>query len=324
VNQTQRLETRFATGECFLTEAAIVERMRHEFRIPVDEHLVYGGAIYEPQGREALAGIYGGYLAIARRAAMPILLTTSTRRANPDRVAASRHAHRQVNQDWVRFLREVRGDDQDSVFLGSLLGTRGDAFLPQEALPEAEALAFHRTQCQACAEGGAEFLMAGVMPALSEAKGLARAMGETGLPFIISFVINGAGTLLDGTPLGVAMEAIDAVSAPLCFMVNCVHPTHVRTALVADINRGHPSLTRLIGLQANTSCLSPEELNNHGVIRSDGADSLVESMMALRRDHAFRIFGGCCGTDHTHLERLAAVLTPLGAPPRQSWCGGPE
>jgi S-methylmethionine-dependent homocysteine/selenocysteine methylase len=303
------LQTRLALGECFLTEAAVVERMRREFRIPPDEHLVYGGAIYDKHSREVLSSIYHSYIDIARRAAMPILLTSSTRRANRDRIAASRYAHCDVNQDWITFLKDIRGDAVDSVLVGTLLGTQGNAYRPQEALSEKEALAFHRSQCQACLEGDADFLMAGVLPALSEAIGIARAMGETGRPFIVSFIVNRDGTLLDGTPLGVAMESIDNVCPPLCYMVNCVHPNNVRAGLLVEVNRNHPSLPRLVGIQANTSTLSPEELDNSDDLKCDEADSLAESMLALRRDHAFQIFGGCCGTDNRHLESIAMRLS---------------
>jgi len=61
--------------------------------------------------------------------------------------------------------------------------------------------------------------------------GLAEAMGETGLPFIVSFVIDRAGLLLDGTPIAVAMAAVDDVCRPLCYLVNCVHPGNVLAGL---------------------------------------------------------------------------------------------
>lgn len=283
--------------------------MRREFQIPPDEHLVYGGAIYDNHARDILADIYQSYIDIAQRVAMPILLTSSTRRANPERIAASRHAARKVNQDWMAFLKAVRGEDSDSIFLGSLMGARGDAYRPQEALSEAEALAFHRAQCQASVEGGADFLIAGVLPALSEARGLARAIGETGRPFIISFIISREGTLLDGTPLGAAIESLDGICPPLCYMVNCVHPSNVRSGLLAEVNCNHPSISRLIGIQANTSKLSPKELNNSTDLRCDGAESLADSMLTLRLNHSFQIFGGCCGTDNTHLQEIALRLS---------------
>ncbi len=303
------LQRRLSRGEVLLTEAAVVERMRHEFRIPPDDQLVYGGAIYDERACDALRLIYGGYIEVARRYVMPLLLTSSTRRSDPERVAASRFAGREVIGDWMAFLREVRGSDRGDVYLGGLLGARGDAYRPREALPAREALAFHRAQCRAFLGGGADFLMAATLPALSEALGLAEAMGETGLPFIISFVADRSGLLLDGTPLGVAMATIDDVSPPLCYLVNCVHPANLLAGLASHPDQAKSSLARLKGVQANTSTLSPMELNDSADLQRDGADALVEAMLALRREHGFQIFGGCCGSDATHLEKIAAGLS---------------
>ncbi len=55
-----------------------------------------------------------------------------------------------------------------------------------------------------------------------------------------------------------------------------------------------------MGIQANASPLSPEEL--------DGAQELAEQMVALEDIQPFKIFGGCCGTDETHMEALAQRL----------------
>ncbi len=210
------LQRRLSRGEVILTEAAVVERMRHEFRIPADDQLVYGGAIYDGHAREALRQIYGGYIEVARRLAMPLLLASSTRRSSPERIAASRFAGREVMGTGWPSCGRCAAAIAATLYLGGLLGARGDAYRPQEALPPREALAFHRAQCRAFLDGGADFLMAATLPALSEALGLAAAMGETGLPFIISFVVDRSGLLLDGTPLGVAMATIDDISPPLC------------------------------------------------------------------------------------------------------------
>ncbi len=303
------LQRRLSRGEVLLTEAAVVERMRREFRVPADDRLAYGGAIYDERARGALRQIYGGYIEVARRHALPLLLASSTRRSSAERIAASRFAGRDVIEDWIAFLREVRGGDRGEVYLGGLLGSRGDAYRPQEALPALEALAFHRAQCRAFLDAGADYLLAATLPALSEALGLAAAMSETGLPFIISFVVDRSGSLLDGTPLGVAMATIDDASPPLCYMVNCVHPANVLAGLASHPNQAESALARLKGVQANTSTLSPVELDDSADLQRDGADALVEAMLALRREHAFQIFGGCCGTDATHLEKIAAGLS---------------
>ena len=277
MDRDSELESRFARGELFLTEAAVVERMRREFLIPADDHVEYGGAIYDEQGRAALREIYGGYLDVARRHGMPLLLTSSTRRCNPERVAASRFAERNVMQDWMTFLRELRDERGDELFVGGLLGACGDAYRPQGSLSHPDARAFHRAQCAAFAEAGADFLLAATLPALSEARGLAEAMNETGLPFIVSFVVERTGLLLDGTPLCAAVTAIDDVSPPLCYMVNCVHPSNVLAALASDVNRDQPSLSRVKGIQGNTSTLSPGELDDSAELQCDGADSLAKA-----------------------------------------------
>jgi homocysteine S-methyltransferase len=59
-----------------------------------------------------------------------------------------------------------------------------------------------------------DFLYAPTFPAVEEALGAAIAMGETGLPYVISFVLERDGRVLDGTPLHTAIERIDATAAP--------------------------------------------------------------------------------------------------------------
>ena len=158
------------------------------------------------------------------------------------------------------------------------------------------------------AEAGAEFLLAATLPALSEATGLAQAMAETGLPALVSFVPSLEGLLLDGTPLAAAIAAIDAVSPPSCYLVNCVHPDNVLAGLAAEVNRGRPELTRLVGIQGNASTLGVDELDGSAELHRDGERALVEGALVLRRDHGFQVFGGCCGTDEA-TRRLAAGLS---------------
>ncbi len=97
------------------------------------------------------------------------------------------------------------------MYIGALMGCRGDAYLGDAVLPSAQAKEFHSWAADIFAEAGAEFLYAGIMPALQEAIGMAQAMEQTGLPYIISFMIrkNGKG-LIDGTPISQAIAAVDA------------------------------------------------------------------------------------------------------------------
>ncbi|MDA1474514.1 hypothetical protein PDL73_20695 [Bacteroides fragilis] len=51
----------FRTSPFILTEGAIVERLRHEFQIPLDKHIVHAALIYNDSYRETLAEIYRQY-----------------------------------------------------------------------------------------------------------------------------------------------------------------------------------------------------------------------------------------------------------------------
>ena len=91
-------------------------------------------------------------------------------------------------------------------------------------------------------------------------------------------------------------------------MTNCVHPCIVYEALCAQLqpNRGCP--TRFIGIQANTSALSYSELDGSADLQSSSPADLAEGMMKLKSEYDFRIFGGCCGTDDTHMEEIAKSI----------------
>ena len=80
---------------------------------------------------------------------------------------------------------------------------------------------------------------------------MAQAMSDSGLPYIISFMIRDNGRLLDGTTIHDAIGTIDAGVdvRPECYMTNCVHPTVLyqalsqrfnSTALVRQRFLGHP------------------------------------------------------------------------------------
>jgi S-methylmethionine-dependent homocysteine/selenocysteine methylase len=148
------------------------------------------------------------------------------------------------------------------------------------------------------------------MPALSESIGMANAMENTGLPYIISFMIRDDGKLVDGTTIHNAISNIDnaTVRKPICYMTNCVHPIILRKALSCSFNETKLVKERFRGIQANASPLSPEELDNcHDLKASDGV-SLACDMIELYKYFTPKIFGGCCGTDNTHMEEIAKRL----------------
>lgn len=300
----------FRAFPSILTEAAVVERLRHEFQIPLDEHIVHAALIYNDAYRDTLATIYRQYIEAASHHQLPLMLMTPTRRANIENIAASGYRNRDVISDNVDFLSELRTDALTPVYIGGLAGCRGDAYDSRYHLSVEEAMQFHYPTVRAMAEAGVDYLFAGIMPQLTEAIGMANAMAATGLPYIISFMIRRDGRLMDGTFIHDAIEAIDkeATTRPLCYMANCVHPDVLHQALTHPHNDTLLVHERFQGIQANASALSPEELEGCTDLLSSSPDELADRLMTLLWDFPLKICGGCCGTDVRHLHRFAELL----------------
>ncbi|MGI6200051.1 MAG: homocysteine S-methyltransferase family protein [Christensenellales bacterium] len=289
-----------------LMEGALGERLKGAFGLTPDPDIALAATIDAPAGREALAALWGEYIAIAKAHGLPLLTATPTRRANRERVArAGRDAS--VLRDNATFLRAIQAASGIEMYAGGLMGCKGDAYTGQGALSAAQARAFHRWQAEALAGAGLDYLYAGIMPTLPEALGMAQAMGDTGLPYIISFTIQKDGRLIDGTAVDAAIGAIDEGTArpPVCYMTNCVHPDIALQALEQPFNRTERVRARFWGIQANASPLPYDQLDGAANPRNAPPGQLAEAMIRLRDAAGLRILGGCCGTDGTYMEAIA-------------------
>ncbi len=297
-----------------LTEGAVIERLNRDPSIELDPHILHAGLIYDDRGRRALERIYRQYIEIGLKYNLPFLVSAPTWRANPDRIKASKFHHRRtLNADCVRFVQSLRrtyDDESKKIFIGGLMACQGDAYRLQEALSVRDAADFHKPQAAILAESEVDFIMAATLPAVSEARGMATALAALKTPYILSFVIRPDGTILDGTPLHQAIDQIDAAiqHPPFFYLINCVHPTIFSQALRSEVKLSNSVLKRLWGLQANTSAKSPEELD--GLTELDGSEpqSFAREMLALHHTFGIKIIGGCCGTDHHHIEAIAEEL----------------
>ena len=286
-----------------LIEAAIVERLRRDSRVELHPRLVHAALLYDEPGRDELRKIYRSYVGVARQARLPLLLCTPTWRANRERLEEA-GIGRDLNRDAVRFLKDLRkvpGAPGPPILIGGLIGCRNDCYKPEEGLSADDSEAFHSWQIDRLAQAGVDFLIAETLPSIREAVGIANAMAATRVPFVVSFVIDRRGRLLDGTPLAEAVGTIDHAAAhrPLGFMVNCAHPTFLCAATQP------PSLfERLIGFQANASSLDHADLDGASQLQADDLSSWGEEMLTLNRRYGVKILGGCCGTGVEHLRCL--------------------
>ncbi len=298
-----------------LAEGAVIERVRRSHPELLDPRVENAAMIYSEAGRRELQTIYKEYLAIGASFDLPMVVFAPTWRASESRLQDAGFTNAQaVNGDSVRFVREVvagYGSYAAEVYVGGLMACANDAYKPEQTLPRKEAVSYHAAQAEALAKADADFIMAATLPAMEEAVGLAQLLATFSVPYMLSFVLRQNGKLLDGTPLWQAIERIDQLAPvpPAYYMVNCVHPLNFGLAILTQMRKHEFVETRVIGLQANTSRLSPEQLDGAEQLDEDDPDEWATTMRYVSRICPLKIAGGCCGTDARHIAALAQQLT---------------
>jgi S-methylmethionine-dependent homocysteine/selenocysteine methylase len=133
--------------------------------------------------------------------------------------------------------------------------------------------------------------------------GITRAAAKAGLPVVISFTVETDGRLPTGQSLADAICEVDIVTgkAPAYYMINCAHPTHFDKTLSNE-----PWTRRVGGLRANASKRSHRELNDSTDLDAGNPVELGAEYRELARRHPqINVLGGCCGTNHRHIECIA-------------------
>lgn len=177
-------------------------------------------------------------------------------------------------------------------------------------MSEEEAEAYHREQVETFADTAADMVCAITMNYVEEAVGITRAARRAGVPVAISFTVETDGRLPTGQTLKAAIERVDEATLryPCYYMINCAHPSHFEHLLA----EGEPFVQRIQGLRANASRKSHAELNESPELDVGSPAELALQYADLkRRLPQLNVMGGCCGTDHRHIERIAEACLPL-------------
>ena len=302
----------YKNSKIILTEGALVERLKSEFNAEMDECINHAGLIYT--NPESLESLYRQYIEIGQKFDLPIMIMTPTRRVNFESLKSSRFKDKNILDDSCTFLHRIKksyNKYSEKILVGGLLGCKGDAYSGEKVLGIQDAYLFHSQQTSQFTGKDIDFLFAGIMPEINETIGMAKAMAETNIPYILSFMLRKDGCLMDGTILSKAIEMIDSevFPSPVCYMTNCIHPTNLINGIIQDKNKNSRLLARFKGIQSNASILTPEELNNCNILQQDDFDKIISEMCFLRDEFNFKIFGGCCGTNDKFIKSLTEKLT---------------
>jgi len=264
----------------------------------------------QPAGVQAFRSYYVRFLDIARERAAGIVLDTPTWRANADwgeRLGYSPEALADVNRRGVALLEELRRDAKGmQLVISGCIGPRGDGYQVGDAMTSEEAESYHQPQVETFAGTTADLVSALTLTYVDEAVGIVRAAEKAGIPSVVSFTLETDGRLPSGQALKDAVAEVDAETgaAAAYFMVNCAHPTHFEPVLADG------GLERVRGLRANASSKSHAELDEAEELDQGDPHELAEQYRSLRLAWPnLTVVGGCCGTDHRHVDEICAVWT---------------
>ncbi len=301
-------------GGLFLTDGGIETSLIFNDGLELPDFAAFD-LFRRPGGETVLREYFRAYARIAVRFRAGLILESATWRASADwgeRLGYSPRELEFVNRRAIALLQGVRQELNDAgavAVVSGCVGPRGDGYQPARVMSAEEARAYHRAQVEAFAATGADMVSAITMNYAEEAIGIAQAARDAGMPVAISFTVETDGRLPTGQPLGEAISQVDVAtgSYPSYYMLNCAHPDHFNGSLKGDW------VTRVRGLRANASRKSHAELNDSTELDAGDPAELGGQYAQLRRKQLPRlnVMGGCCGTDHRHVEQIAAACAPL-------------
>lgn len=303
-------------GEFFLTDGGIETTLIFHDGLELPDFAAFD-LLKSAAGTAALRKYFRAYGVIARRFNTGLVLESATWRASADwaaRLGYSRAALAAANRRSIELLEEIRDEFENNrsrIVMSGCIGPRGDGYSPANMMSADQAENYHREQIETFAGTGADMVTAITVNYVEEAIGIAQAAHHAGMPVAISFTVETDGALPTGQTLQAAIGQVDAATScyPSYYMINCAHPTHFEHVL----SNAQPWMDRIRGLRANASRLSHAELNESAELDAGDPVELGAQYARLKatRLAQLNVMGGCCGTDHRHVEAIAKACAPL-------------
>lgn len=269
--------------------------------------------LQDAAGCAVLRRYFRRYIDMARARGVGIVLESATWRANPDwgaRLGFSPQALTMLQRKAIAELEALRAEHATPatpIVISGNLGPRGDGYVADRRMSAVEALDYHHAQVETFAATSADMVAAFTMNYAEEAIGVLLAARDCAMPAAISFTVETDGRLPSGESLADAVRRCDDATGghAAYYMLNCAHPEHFAHVLDDD-----PLLAeRLRGIRANASRCSHAELDEATELDAGDPDELGRQYVALRRSlPRLSVVGGCCGTDHRHVEAICGAL----------------
>jgi len=298
-------------GKLFLTDGGLETTLIFHKGIELPYFAAFD-LMRSAEGRVTLREYFGLYIAIAQAGGYGFILEAPTWRASADwgqKLGYSPEQLAAINREAIALMEALRAKfetDSMPIVVSGCVGPRGDGYDPGQVMTTEAAQTYHAEQIAALRDGGADLITAITMTNIPEAIGITRAARLARMPAAISFTLETDGKLPTGESLKEAVREVDRATgdAPAYYMINCAHPSHFADMLA----QGGAWLKRLRGLRANASKRSHAELDSAPDLDAGNPIELgAEYQSLIRRHGQITILGGCCGTDHRHIDAIAGA-----------------
>ncbi len=305
------------SGDPFLTDGGIETTLYFLKGIEFPDMAAFT-LLSDPDRAAVARRCFAEYARVAVDRGVGLILEALTWRANSDwggKLGYSKDELADANRDAIEMLRELRDEfanERTKIVISGCVGPRGDGYDASLGMNAAESESYHSEQIETFRDSDADLVTAMTINYVEEAIGIARACKAAGMPHVISFTVETDGALPTGQSLQSAIEDVEAATggAPLYYMINCAHPSHFDGALEG----GAAWLERIRGLRANSSSKSHAELDESPTLdEGDPQDLARRYQQIVTRLPHINVMGGCCGTDHRHIEAIASLCARPGA-----------
>ena len=262
-------------------------------------------------GRQRIRDYYELHSEIALRHGIGFVLETPTWRSSPDWAAKLGYSATELdrlNKNAVAMMLEIRSEyetENTPMVVSGCIGPRDDGYNPESFMNEKEATRYHSTQIASFENAGADMVTAATMTYTQEATGIVLAARAVGIPVAISFTLETDGRLPSRQSLPDAIREVDSKTGKYAsyFMINCAHPDHFSKILELDGDWKD----RIYGVRANASRKSHAELDVAEELDDGNPLELGSDYKKMTTQLAhLNVMGGCCGTDHRHIEAIAS------------------
>lgn len=309
---THRQQLPQLTTQPFLTDGGLETTLifHHGYDLPA---FAAFDLFRKPEGYAVLRDYYLDYLRQARAHGTGFILESPTWRANRDwgrQLGYSPAELTEINRKAITMLEELRADWQNSatpVVISGCIGPRGDGYQTDTSMNAEEAQDYHQEQIETFARTAADLVSAFTITYSDEAVGIVRAAQSAAIPVVIGFTVETDGRLPSGEGLKSAITAVDQATqeGPAYYMLNCAHPSHFKAVVTTDA----PWTQRIRAVRANASSKSHAELDEATELDAGDIHALAEQYAQLGALlPQLNVFGGCCGTDHHHLEAICETI----------------